>query len=390
MQSKQEIKWKNFIGLVSSPLMKKFVLLSLFYIVTLVTNGAEADSNSTFKLITKGSYHMGILLPHRIAMQHIPKELTHGVEINIEKASNNSEDWEKLYNNPTFGLSLLYTSASNYELLGNAFGANLYLLLPIINRPKFKLQTSWGWGVGHIGKKFDRLDNYKNNAIGSNFNLFASIKLKSEIYLNQNLALTAGAAFNHWSNSGFRKPNLGINIPTLNAGFQYHFYDRVSAQQKLSKAEKKSYGYDQKNEFLIMPIVGFTSLSIHDHTVYPAYALNLNYSRLWSKMYKVNFSWDFFYNTGYRHRMNQDVATKGNSALQSGLMVAYEQTIGNFGIILGMGAYVFDQTDQKDPIYHRFGTRFTLMDHIVINTTLHTHWAVSDHMEIGIGYKFKK
>ncbi len=351
---------------------------------------AQPEDSTALRFIAKASYHNGVLLPHRIAMQHMPRETTHGLELNFEKVANNIADWEKLYNNPTYGVSLLYTSTGNRTLTGDAFGMSAYLLLPIVNTAAFRLQTSWGWGVGWVTKKFDRLNNYKNNAIGSNFNLFASIKLKSEIFISPKNALLLGAAFNHWSNSGIRKPNLGINVPTWSIGLLHKFYEPTDRPNKLSKLEKRALHPELKNEFMVMPIIGFTSISIHDQNIYEAYALNLNFSRVWSAKYKVNWSWDIFYNTAYRQQMDIAPSKAGNTALQSGIMASYEQTIGNVGIILGMGAYIFDQTERKDPIYHRFGTRFTVAKNFVINTTLHTHWAVSDHMEIGLGYKFKR
>lgn len=369
--------------------MKPF--LSFLFLLSFLPIFAQSPIDSTaFRLITKASYHNGVLLPHRIAMQHIPKETTHGFELNFEKVANNTKDWEKLYNNPTFGVSFLYTSAGNYDLLGNAFGANAYLLLPLISTAGFRLQTSWGWGVGWVGKKFHRIDNYKNNAIGSNFNLFASIKLKSEIYLTGKDALLIGGAFNHWSNSGIRKPNLGINIPTWSIGYLRKFYEPTERPNKLSKWQQKQFVPTLKNEFTLMPIIGFTSVNIHDQKIYNAYAFQVNYARLWSPKYKVNLSWDVFYNTAFKTQMSRDPEFANNTALQSGIMASYEQTIGGVGILLGMGAYIFDQTNRLDPIYHRFGTRFMVTDNIIINTTLHTHWAVSDHMEIGIGYKFRK
>ncbi len=362
-----------------------FLLLSQFYAVY----GQEQDS-AKFRLITKASYHNGVLLPHRIAMQHMPKETTNGFEVNFEKSSSDTKDWERLYNSPTFGVSLLYTSTGNYDLLGNAFGANAYLLLPIFSTARFRLQTSWGWGLGWVGKKFDRLNNYKNNAIGSKLNLFASIKIKSEIYLNPTNAILLGAAFNHWSNSGIKRPNLGINIPTWSIGFLHKFYEPTTRPERLTKLEQKAYVPEQQNEFTVMPIVGFTSISIHDQNIYEAYALQFNYSRLWSAKYKINWSWDMFYNTAFKELMERNPLTQNQTAFQSGIMVSYEQTIGGFGIIAGWGTYLFDQTQRGDPFYHRFGTRFKLGKNIIINTTLHTHWAVSDHLEIGVGYQFRR
>lgn len=372
--------------------MNRYIFILLISLIAqgIGAFGQESADSSKQRFITKASYHNGVLLPHRIAMQHIPKTTTHGFELNFEKVASNTANWEKLYNNPTYGVSMLYTSTGNKELMGNAFGINAYLLLPLVSTGNFRMQTSWGWGVGIVGKKFNRLTNYKNNAIGSNFNLFASIKLKAEYYVAPKDALLFGAAFNHWSNSGIRKPNLGINIPTWSIGYLHKFYEPTERPNKLTKLEKKAYKPEIKNEFIAMPIIGFTSVSIHDQNIYQAYAIQLNYARLWSALYKVNWSLDFFYNTSFRKQMEADPNYANNTAFQTGIMASYEQTVGRVGLLLGMGAYVFDQTNRKDPIYHRFGTRVYLADNFLIHTTLHTHWAVSDHMEIGFGYRFKK
>ncbi len=366
------------------------IFLCICFLILGLDVFSQASDTTKPRIISKVSYHNGVLLPHRIAMQHLPQETTHGFEFNLEKVAGNSKDWEKLYNNPTYGVSVLYTSTGNYELLGNALGVNAYLLLPLISTAGFRLQTSWGWGVGWIGKKFDRITNYKNNAIGSNINLFASIKVKSEIYVAPRSAILLGAAFNHWSNSGIRRPNLGINIPTWSIGYLQKFYEPAERPRKLSKLERLAYRPELKNEFMVMPIVGFTANSIHDAKIYQAYALQMSYSRLWSSKYKINYTWDVFYNSSFRKEMDSKPNLKGKTALQSGVMAAYEQMIGNVSIIAGWGFYLFDQTERNDPFYHRFGTRIKLGEHFVVNTTLHTHWAVSDHLEIGFGYKFNK
>lgn len=347
---------------------------------------SQSDTNQA-KINVKAAYHRGFLIPHRISMQHIPKELTNGVEVCIERSSQNQSDWEKLYNNPTIGLSVLFTSVGNYDILGNALGVQPYMLIPIVKTEHFNLQTSWGWGLGYLSKHFDAESNNQNIAIGSGFNLFASIQLRSEIFFDKRNALMIGAAYNHWSNSGIQFPNLGLNVPTLNVGFEHKFHteERFS---KMSKAEKKLLKPTTKNEIVIMPTVGFRAYSVHDNSVSPAYAFTMHFARLWSQKYKVSAGLDLLYNTAMaKHLKNEG---SDSTAIQTGINATYHQTIGSFSIIVGMGAYVFDQTLNDEVLYHRFGTRFMVGDDIVVTTNLFTHWARADHLEIGVGYKIRK
>ena len=320
-------------------------------------------------------------------MQHIPNELTHGFEICIERGSNNEKDWEKLYNNPTIGVSAFFTSVGNYDLLGNAIGVQPYMLIPIIKSEHFNLQTSWGWGIGYLTNHFDPETNNQNIAIGSGFNLYASIQVRSEIFLNNRNAVMIGAAYNHWSNSGIQFPNLGLNVPTLNVGFEHKFHSEP-VYAKLSKEKRKLMKPEEKNEFVFLPTIGFRAQSINNNNVFPAYAMTFHYARLWSKKWKVSGGLDIFYNTV----LAENIKDQGlnDPAVQVGLNATYHQTIGGFSIILGVGTYVFDKTVNDEPIYNRFGTRFTITDYLVVTTNLHTHWAKADHLEMGIGYKLRR
>jgi hypothetical protein len=275
--------------------------------------------------------------------------------------------------------------------MGMGYGLNWYILVPIVNSPKFRLNTSWGYGFGYLTKKFDPMTNYRNNAIGSNLNLFAAIKLISEINLNKNLSTTLGASFHHWSNAAFKYPNLGLNLPNVNIGFKYEIRDERQ-YPKLSKQEQKALFPPEKNEISVIANVGFKAYNIDDNSTYMAYTLEMNYARLWSAKWKVTAGVDLFYNTAYKREIeiSDDPSVSGNTAFQTGLNAAYHQTFGGFSILLGMGAYVFDQTLQNELFYHRFGTRFAINQRIVISTVLHTHWARADHFKIGVGYKFRK
>jgi|TARA_B110000495_G_C23032868_1_gene615771 hypothetical protein len=351
----------------------------------------DPNTSKPLGLNIKASYNLGFMLAHRTKMQHIPKQLVQGFEMSIERQSNNEKDWGKIYNNPKVGISFLATGTGNYDIMGTGFGLNCYLLFPLVNTEKFKLKTSWGWGLGWITKKFEPQNNYENNTIGSHINLFAAIKLMGEYYFSPKLAMTFGVSFHHWSNSAFKYPNLGLNLPSANLGFIYKFRDEIPFN-KLSKVDKKKLKPREKGELTLISNLGFKAYSVDDNSTYSAYSLELNYARLWSSKWKLSGGVDLIYNTAYAREIeiSVDPSKRNNSAFQSGLNLTYHQTIGSISILLGMGAYVIDNTLQNEVFYHKFGSRFLIKDRIIISTVLFTHWARADHMRWGIGYKFKK
>jgi hypothetical protein len=322
-------------------------------------------------------------------MEHLPEQLAQGFEVSVERHGKNEKPWEKLYNNPTVGLSFLATGSGNQNVLGTAFGLHAFVLVPIVQKKHFNLKTSWGWGLGYLTKKFDPVTNYENIAIGSHLNLFASIKLLGEFMITPQWAISGGLSYNHWSNSAFKYPNLGLNIPQLNLGMRYSL-NPVQKFDKLSKTEKSAFNPEKKHEIVGIMSIGFKSYNIIDPKTYHAYTAELNYAYLWSAKWKISGGLDLFYNLANKRELELSDSHSQNTALQIGTNICYHQTLGNFSILAGLGVYVFDETLQSETTYIRFGTRYAINNKLILSTILHTHQARADHFKLGIGYKFTR
>jgi hypothetical protein len=360
---------------------KTLVLLLTSLCISTAFSQNERGFSPSFRL----SGHTGLLIPHRVAMQHLPEAPTRGIEANMEFGGREHMPWSKMYNHPVPGVSLYASSLGNDKVLGYGIGICPYLLIPHIRTQKFNLYSGWGWGVGYVTRHWHRTDNYKNIVTGSRINIYINIKLMAEWQITPRWAFFGYSAFNHFSNSNIAQPNLGINSPTLGAGISWRRHPKVLPDLYTRKERRILAADTHKLRWQVIPTAGVRARNTTDNRLHAAYNLGVSAIHSISLKSRVGGGLDLFYNTAIQK--NLELAGKStNKTQQVGVFAQYEHLVGRTSLIISMGAYVFDQSERQDPMYHRLGTRVWINDYLFINTTLHAHWAVADHMEFGLGY----
>ena len=168
------------------------------------------------------TYHHGFIAPHKPEVNEIIKGHTQIIEVAAYKNTNGTRQWEQYFNNPKVGVSAIYINTGNEESLGKAYG-----IMPMVELPLNHWKVQWniraGCGLGYIQKPFDRVDNYKNLAIGSNFNVLIFANSKWNIKWSDKIESSVGLSLTHFSNGSLKRPNLGINLLSINTGIAYHF-----------------------------------------------------------------------------------------------------------------------------------------------------------------------
>jgi hypothetical protein len=350
---------------------------------------AFAQYESSFSPSFRLAGHTGLLIPHRVAMQHLPEAPTTGLEANIEFGGKDELNWSKIYNHPIPGISFYASTLGNNRVLGTGYGICPYFLIPHIRTEKFNLYTGWGWGLGYVTKHWHRTENHKNVVTGSGLNIYINIKLLAEFQITPKWAIYTFAAFNHFSNSNIAQPNLGINSPTLGLGLSYRRFNKALPTVYKRHERKELAKTETKYRINLVPSAGVRARNTTDNSLHDAYNMGVSVVRCFSRKSRLGAGTDFFYNTA--NRTNLDLAGKReNAAFQAGLFAQYEQVVGRTSLIISMGTYIFDQSERNDPIYHRMGTRVWLSENLFVKTTLHSHWAVADHMEFGLGWSIAK
>ena len=369
------------------------LLLGTWYGSTMLTTGLLLGTSSFGQQINKdhilsASAHYGFILPHHGSMQYLINGHTPGFEINYIKPSHGEKKWERIYHYPEIGLNLFFISLSNPSQLGDGMALSPFINFNLNHGKRFQIMMKWTTSVGYMTKKFDRLENHKNTVVGSNFNMYANLRFNAVYNFSPSLRMEMGLGMSHFSNGASSMPNLGINIPTLDLGFGYHFnaenthpvWDTFSIPPKTSRVA-------------FYAGMGINSIDPPGSQKYGGYTLSANYERKRGNKNRWCGGLELSFNSSYLAEFRQDSTVHLTSDLQNlqvGVKGGYALIIGRLFIPIEMGCYLYSMKKSNGPIFHRIGTRVQVNDHLVVGVTLKTHWAKADFFELCLGYTMKE
>lgn len=331
-----------------------------------------------------GSFHQGAILPHRKMVSEIVGKATKSVEVSFYKNTFGKKVWQQKHNYPRLGLSFIAMNLGNEEELGNGYGVFSFIELPSNHHEKISWNMKLGYGLGYIEKPFDRETNVKNIAIGSHFNAIIYANSKWSLRLSQELKFSLGLSVVHFSNASSSRPNLGINILSLNSGFSYGFgvKERFSSQKidKRPRKWKKS----------VRATFGVKEIPPADGPKYFVSAYSFGLMKPRAAKSSIGVSADLFYNTSLTQAIADDSSSTSGSLnnLRMGVGGVYSFDFGKISLAVELGGYVFSRYKKQGNFYSRLFTRFNASDKLFLTVGLKTHYFVADFPEFGIGYNF--
>ena len=366
--------------------MRNILLLIIAFTLCLpaLTNAQEQDSVPTYKIGLRTG--VGFIIPHNrrmsfVAYQHIGKR-----EIYLEKNTFGQQAWHHRYGFPKMGLSLTYYQLNNSRHLGNAFSFAPYVNFALLNRRKLDLHLRTALGGGYLEKPFDVESNHKNTAIGSKFNLYFSISFEANIDLYKNIGISFGASFSHFSNTAFQKPNLGINIPTIESGLYYRLGKK---RQLILKEEDKLK--NRQSSWVLTTGGGMNQTLRTVDKKHFANALLIGREKQVNYKSSIGASLDLFHNPGRRKSAALDSINirKGFENIQFGLSLYHVLHMGRLNVIAQTGYYIRSKDKDVGNIYQMIGGRIKVNHRWNGFFALKTHLARAEYLLVGISYQLK-
>ncbi|PCI99599.1 MAG: hypothetical protein COB15_03820 [Flavobacteriales bacterium] len=343
----------------------------------------EVPTKSYFPFGIKATFHHGAISSHRAEVNEIIEGHTQAYELSFYKTTMGNKKWQQSYNYPKTGFSALAMNLGNKKELGMGFGIFPFIELPI-NQRKINWRFKIGYGLGYIEKPFDRKTNYKNVAIGSNFNALIYANLLWEIKLAKALNTSMGLSLIHFSNGSFERPNLGINIFSLNTGVTYSFGEKkVHVNNKI---EERPHKWSKK----ITIGIGLKEIPPADGKKYVVSTCSFNFMKTRAEKSSFGFGTDLFYNSSLSDLNTRDSASTSNSFdnIRVGIAGMYSFDFGKVSVSVAMGGYLFSNYKGNGLIYNRLETRYSVSDKLFLRFAMKTHIAVADFLECGVGYNF--
>lgn len=358
-----------------------FGLLFVFSFVAKAQNDANENYFSQSSIVAR--VHYGFLLAHRPRVEHLVRH-TSGFEISLSNQTTGKKLWQQYYQYPQTGFSYIFLDFDNPDVLGTAHGLMAFINFPFVRTNHFQFSMRMASGLGYLTKRFDRVENHKNDVIGSHLNAAIQFNFETRYKLSENLFLNFNIGMTHFSNGAFRTPNLGINNPSVNGGFTYQLHPIKEFVKTEHHAPDKSLQVD------VLYATGVKENYPPAGKKFFAHTLSSTVMKAVGHKVRLGFGVDVFYDLSLIKEFKLADSTFNNDAkiIRSGIHFDHELMVEKFAIIFQMGVYWLDHFKQDGAIYHRIGFKYLINQHLFANLTLKTHWAKADFVECGVGWKF--
>lgn len=325
---------------------------------------------------------------------------------------NGTKYWHRYYFYPDASFKLLFGSLGNKNVLGNISGLQYELAFEQKLNEKLYLIESPALGIGYFNNRYDEINNPLNNTIGSHFTFLASASIQVRYYFNYKWSGNVELNILHASNSHFKLPNVGVNLPVAGFGIRYHInplimkftgVDSLPLNKKIRPSIRISLGHNHQ---------GGSTGPVNGPT-YPIYLVALTANKAITPVNKIHAGFEAYYNTGVHDYImsqqfyNEDKFTNSTALL---FIAGHEFLFGHFSLLTNGGVYMHNPfyrelnrreniTDTKSKlktlITARIGIQYYIKDvvfspqnQLYAGVYIKTNLGQADFLETGIGYSF--
>jgi hypothetical protein len=240
-----------------------------------------------------------------------------------------------------------------------------------------------GCGLAYLSNPYDRIENPKNNTIGSHFNLTARLMYDQKIKINKHWEIISGIGITHFSNGAFTLPNYGVNNLTFSLGISYIPQQIIPQKTEENNNKLHSHKWD---------LYSFIGVKENYPVAGPKYfSFDFCFDRVHLKSEKFDWYYgiDIMYDQAKRNSLETD-SVAINSDIENTQIAAKfggAWKMGNFSLHTQIGFYLYTKDMSNGRIYDRLMMRYRFGNHWMFNLALKTHYAKADVFEAGIGYR---
>jgi hypothetical protein len=327
-------------------------------------------------------HYNGAVFAHSEAVQNTAGSRPWAIELEYSKRHTSSDVWNTCRCYPSTGWLLAYKNYDNV-VLGHGIHLAYYVQYHVLSDKRISPIIRGTAGLEYNTNPHDEVHNPENRSYSMHVNSSLQIALGAYFKINDNLFSDVVFAFNHISNGGARAPNKGINWPSAGIGLYYspdfaplkNRTDSIPVQTCTNKwiarlntnLTAKSKTYDEKEIHLIGGAEILTG-------------------RRMSNLSNVlgGLEWN---HSGLHTRSIEYYNLSANPNIMS-VFAGHEFVMGKFRFSQKLGFYVFNQMDNDNIWYHKWGLRYKHKTNMLVGVEVKVHKHVADYTSFTLGYAF--
>lgn len=358
-------------------ILSHFLLFGLLFSGNFSFSQDTNDSISSVKLVGL-KLHKGSVLIHSRDLRPIEDSYPTGVELDLAWHKISQKAWESCHCYPKLGVALTYWDYDNKEVLGQGV-TGLFYIEPVFNtRGWVNYSIRAGFGLSYQNNPFDSITNPNNLSYSTEVGFPLQLGGTAHFRLKQRWLLNASLMYNHISNGGVRKPNKGINWPSIGLGVSYYlkefeFKERAITnwrdlgppQQRLDFTVFMAYEEPRENLFLLSP------------------GVEIKWSKQFARVNAYTLGGELMYDNGTGYVL-ETLGEEPNS-IKAGLAVGHEFLLGKFLFSQQFGAYLSNPNPEHPGVYQRYGLVFRINKTLSAGINLKAHGHVANFLDFRVG-----
>ncbi len=260
---------------------------------------------------------------------------------------NGSSFWHRFYRYPDFSFQFGYGNFGNKNALGDFYFIVPELALSQSAGSHFRIDESAGLGISCFTKTFNPVTDSSNILIGSRLTFMPSASLAVEYSFSKFFSVMVRGSIHHASNSHYKLPNLGANLPSVGIGIRYRLHEVEINKNSEPFATDKRFHFNVRFALGINQRGGTTDYVGDKH--YSIYLLQFYWSHNYHEITRYQIGLEAYYNTGVYDTVHTSTFYSSNQRLNSSCILftlGHEFLIGHFSLCTQGGIFIFNP-------YHR-------------------------------------
>ncbi|HEX2975973.1 MAG TPA: acyloxyacyl hydrolase [Bacteroidales bacterium] len=347
----------------------------LFIILLLNVNAYAQDH-----LAIGARAHYGFIIPHTASIEPLSHTKPYGFEISISRLHTSYNSWNIFRRYNISGLQAGFFNFQNPATVGSAYTVTLF------TEPVFRTGKDFYFSVrAGAGMSWQtRIWHYELNPA----NRFFSTRVSMPLYLSArfnyritgNAFLTLAGTYNHISNGAVKVPNMGINFPTLSAGFEY--YPHSFPELAGFKPEKRARMNKRYIQFQV--IGGFKYVWEQ-----PCWAYGASVRHVWQirDFYALNAGGEVIVDGGVKKYLEIHEIEEDHK--RAAITIGQDFFLGRIYFTQYFGIYVYSPYKAKNAVYQKYELSYKISPAFFAGVYLKAHASEADLLGLSLNFLLK-
>jgi hypothetical protein len=329
--------------------------------------------------------HYGFILPHSESIREISNSKPRGFQVDYARHLNTQWVWDYFGTYPRVGVSFAYFNYDNPEILGNSYTLKTYFEPYITYRYRINPTFRIGLGISYLDNVYNPVNNPHNLFYSSPISFFVLTNMGLNYQVNDFFDMTVSANFSHISNGSIKKPNKGINVPSLSMGLEYKL-DKVNLEKRSRQLSK----HDIHGKLWKISAGLYTSIKEIDTygKKYHIYGIELTSGLIVNRVSAFNVGIDVSHDRSLREKNKMDVDGSANFSptILSGIL-SHELLMGRLIFDQTIGWYINKPSVNSLPYYQKIGIGYRIDRSLSMGLSLKAHRIAADYISLKMGMK---